>query len=296
MTPAVRRIAFLFPGQGSLPARLPRLSDRAVRLFEAAEAVVGPLRERVERGERDRLSATDLAQPVIFIDSVARDESLRAHGLIPEIVAGHSLGEYAALVAARVLSPEEALALVLRRGREMACISGAMAAIVKLPLDDVRRLCAETGPEVVVANENGPTQAVVSGPPAAIESVVAAAAARGGRGIPLHVSGPFHSPAMGPAEAALRPDIERARFRTPSIPLVSSVTGTIEHDPERLRDLLARQITACVRWSDVINRLIETGITDAVEVGAGNVLAGMGRRTTDRIRFLPYEEACDAAV
>jgi len=291
-----RRIAFLFPGQGSIPARLPPLSDSATRRFEAAEATGLPLRSLIAQGERDRLSATDLAQPAIFLDSLAREESLRAAGLSPDITAGHSLGEYAALVTAGVLSAEDALDLVLRRGREMARIPGAMAAILKLPVEEVRRICDGAGRPAVVANENGPQQAVVSGPPDAVERVVAAAAARGARGVRLRVSGPFHSPAMAPAEAALRPWIDRTPFRPPRVPLVSGVSGAVERDPDRLRALLSRQITACVRWIDVVERLIEAEVTHAIEVGDGDVLTGLGRRMTDRVRFCTWEEAIDGGV
>jgi len=175
----------------------------------------------------------------------------------------------------------------------MSGIEGTMAAILKLDVETVEALCERVGLGACVANHNGPAQVVVSGGRAAVEDLAQRAAALGARAIPLQVSGPFHSPAMRPAEATLEPTLRTLAFRAPTIPVVSSVTATDEEDPETLREILCGQITARVRWVDVIRRLETLGVTTAVEVGAGDVLTRLGRRMPTEIRFLTFEEAID---
>jgi [acyl-carrier-protein] S-malonyltransferase len=254
------------------------------------------LRKWIEEGDLDRLSQTDAAQPLILIDSLVKERVLRERGIVPTIVAGHSLGEYAALVSAGVLRPEEALTVVIERGRLMAGVSGGMAAIIKLPLDRVREICEESGPGVSVANVNGPTQVVISGNEKTLLSAMAAAEQAGGRAIRLRVSGPFHSSLMEGAQDDLAPMIESLPFCAPTIPVVSSVSGKVEPDPMRLKHLLLTQITACVSWVDVMETLIQEGITCAVEVGPGKTLVGLGRRMTSKVRFVTFEEAINGAV
>lgn len=290
-----QRIAFLYPGQGTLPREVaPAPPDLEALYGLAAEAGLS-LREWIAAGDTERLTRTDAAQPAIFLDSVVRTALLNAAGVAPDAVAGHSLGEYAALVAAGVLSAEGALRLVLRRGALMRGIPGGMAAVVKLDPEAVRALCREIGPEVHVANHNGPTQVVVSGSAAGLEALATAVKSQGGQTLPLQVSGPFHSPFMRPAEDALAPEIARTPFAVPRVPIVSSVSGAAEQDATRLRALLATQITSCVRWMDVLDGLEALGTTLAVEVGPGNVLTNLGRRATERIRFMTYKEAVDGA-
>jgi [acyl-carrier-protein] S-malonyltransferase len=290
------RVAFLFPGQGVLPERLPPLTPAIEELFAHAASRGLPLRRWIEDQDTDRLFATEAAQPAILIDGLARDASLRAAGRSPDLVAGHSLGEYPALVSAGVLGARDALDLVIERGKLMSNVAGAMTAIVKLDLDTVTRLCDEIGPEVVVANHNGTRQVVVSGTTEATGRLAAAAEAIGGRGIPLKVSGPFHSPFMQDACAALADRIDRMTFRTPTVPVVCSVSGRVERDPDRLRQLLRKQMTACVRWVDVLERLAEEGVEFAIESGPGNVLTGLGRRHTTAIEFQTYEEAVHGTI
>jgi [acyl-carrier-protein] S-malonyltransferase len=291
-----RRIAFLFPGQGALPDSLPPVSDRIEELYALAKEHGLALRTWIEEGRRERLARTDAAQPAILIDSLAREAALREAGLRPALVAGHSLGEYAALVSARALTAADALRIVIERGRLMTEVDGAMAAIVKLDLETVSRLCADVGPEVVVANHNGPRQVVVSGARTAVDRVIELAGQAGGRGIPLEVSGPFHSPYMRRAEEALVAAIERTSFASPECPVVSGVSAAIETDSGRLKDLMLRQITSCVRWVEVIDRLVDSEIPVAVEAGSGTVLSGIGKRITEKITFMPYEEAIDGAL
>jgi [acyl-carrier-protein] S-malonyltransferase len=290
------RVAFLYPGQGTLPREVVPANPDLESLYRIAAENGLRLRDWISTGETERLARTDAAQPAILLDSLARTAQVRAAGVSPHAVAGHSLGEYAALVAAGVVTAEHAFRLVLRRGELMSHVTGGMVAVVKLDLEAVRSLCREIGPEVHVANHNGPTQVVVSGSLAGLAALVEAAARRGGHGVPLPVSGPFHSPFMRLAEAALAPEIDGTPFFAPALPVVSSVSGAAESDAARLKTLLATQMTSCVRWLDVLDALVAMRTTHAVEVGAGSVLTGLGRRATDRIQFLTYKEVMDGAL
>lgn len=292
----MRKIAFLFPGQGRTPSGPPPSSEPVESLFRLAEERGLPLREWFSQPEEERPASTRFAQPAIFIDSIAREVKIRERGIIPACVAGHSLGEYPALVSAGVISAHDAMSIVIERGRLMDGIEGGMMAIVGLDLEGVRTLCEEIGEGVTIANHNGLTQVVVAGTEDGLAKLAKLAAEAGGRGIPLRVSGPFHSPAMRPAEAGLAPIIERTEFSHPSVPFVSGVSGEIELRAEGLKGLMKKQITSCVRWVDVVNRLTEMGVTHAIEVGSGEVLTRLGRRITDGIEFLTYEEASDGGV
>jgi len=291
-----RAVAFLFPGQGTVPEVLPASSERIDRLFAWAEDRGLPLRAWIADGRADLLQRTENAQPALFIDSLGRDETLRTAGWAPGIVAGHSLGAYTALVSAGVLTAQDALDAVIERGRAMSGIGGTMAAILKLDVQTVGALCDEIGSGVWIANHNGPTQIVVSGEAASVEALGRRAEQVGGRSIALRVSGAFHSPLMAPAQDALEPLLRRLPFASPDIPVVSGVTATVEQDPEVLRQILCRQITAPVRWADVIRRLETYGVRTAVEVGSGDVLTRMGRRMRTPLRFETYEEAIDGRI
>jgi len=289
-------LAFLFPGQGRTADRPSVDTPLSETLFHLAESRGLALRQWMSDGDVERLTSTDASQPALLIDSLCRHESLRSQGLLPAYVAGHSLGEYAALVAADVLSAEDAVRLIIERGRLMGGVQGAMTAIVKLDIDTIAGLCQLHGPAVVIANHNAPGQVVVSGAADAVARVADAAANAGGRAIPLQVSGPFHSPLMLPAQEALLPFINETPFAAPSIPVVSGVSGEEIRTADRLRDLLQVQMTSSVRWVDVVHRLEEAGVTHAIEVGAGRVLSNLGKRITERICFMTYEEALDGGV
>jgi len=288
-----RSVAFLYPGQGRIPRTIPAGSERVEGLLDEAEARGLKLRRWLSEGRSDMLACTENVQPALLIDSLACDERLRVAGWRPDAAAGHSLGEYAALVGAGALDALDALAVVIERGRAMAGIDGAMAAVVNLGLKTVESLCEEIGPGVSVANHNAPTQVVVSGDRGSVDALRLRVEARGGRSLPLPVSGPFHSAAMRPAQAVLEPRLRRLVLRPPEIPVVSAVSAAVERDVETLRGLLCRQITAPVRWVDVVGRLEELGISAAVEVGTGDVLTKLGRRTSARIQFMTCEEALD---
>lgn len=290
------RLAFIFPGQGTIPRILPPPSALGTRLFDQAVQAGLRLQDWIEEGDEDRLRRTQVAQPAILIDSLIKERRLRERGIVPTVVAGHSLGEYTALVSASVLHPEEALSVVIERGRLMESIPGGMAAIVKLPLDRVEAVCRQGGSQVSVANVNGPAQVVISGEEQALLAAMASAEEAGGRAIRLHVSGPFHSPFMEGAQQELAPRIESLPFSVPRIPVISSVSGKVESDLRRLKGLLLTQITACVSWVDVVETLVQMKVSCAVEVGPGKILTGLGKRITSQVRFVTFEEAFDGAI
>ena len=290
------RLAFIFPGQGTIPRILPPPSALGTRLFDQAVQAGLRLQNWIEEGDEDRLRRTQVAQPAILIDSLIKERRLRERGIVPTVVAGHSLGEYTALVSASVLHPEEALSVVIERGRLMESIPGGMAAIVKLPLDRVEAVCCQGGSQVSVANVNGPAQVVISGEEQALLAAMASAEEAGGRAIRLHVSGPFHSPFMEGAQQELAPRIESLPFSVPRIPVIFSVSGKVESDLRRLKGLLLTQITACVSWVDVVETLVQMKVSCAVEVGPGKILTGLGKRITSQVRFVTFEEAFDGAI
>ncbi|MCK4570466.1 ACP S-malonyltransferase [Candidatus Bipolaricaulota bacterium] len=282
-------VAFLFPGQGRIPEALPSNAARFSHLLKLAHSAGLMLEDWIESGQVDRLAETDAAQPALLLDSLGREQLLRAAGWNPMCVAGHSLGEYAALVSSGVLDPTDAMRAVIERGRLMNQVRGTMAAILKLDLDTVTELCADT--EAVVANHNAPTQIIVSGPSEAVQDVMLKAEEAGGRSIPLNVSGPFHSPLMLPAQKTLSHLLHALDFAAPTIPVISGVSGRVENEAEVLQGLLQRQITAIVRWVDVSSELDRLGVDTAIEVGSGDVLTRLGRRSDSSIRFLTFKEA-----
>lgn len=284
------RIAFLFPGQGTLPSDIPSLLSESSRLYDRAAREGLPIERWLREAETTALRPTSVAQIAVFLDSFAKTEALAFRGIKPDVVAGHSLGEYGALVAAGALDADTAFDLVLRRGRFMALPSGGMVAVLKLEAALVHDLCSRVDGKVVVANLNAPGQTVVAGTSDALDSFSALAEQEGGRAIRLAVTGPFHSPLMEQAAAQLHPLIDAARLVAPHTPIVSSVSGREESDPSELRRLLHMQMTSCVRWVDVMQTLLTMAVTEAIEVGPGDVLTHLGRRMTDRVRFRTAKE------
>ena len=282
---------WVFPGQGTVPST--RWDDTALarRLSDASTAAGLDLLALFDGPASEERLQTRVAQPLILIDCIVKASKLRQAGVGCRVVAGHSLGEYAALVAADVLDPLDALRIVMRRGELMDRIAGGMMAIVKVDTAAAEELCHESGGDVVVATRNSPHQTVVSGRLDALTEMAERVEQIGGRAIRLGVSGPFHSPLMSDAEAQLRPMIEACRFEDPMVPVVSSVTGEVVRNGGRLKELLSSQITASVEWMAVLDSLAGEGVTHVVEVGPGTVLAGIGKRNPVELAYLSYEEA-----
>ncbi len=293
----VAGVAFLFPGQGSQAVGMGRdFHDGfpAVReLFAEADAALGfPLSRVVLEGPEEELRRTANTQPAIMLVSVA---AYRVLNLEPSVVAGHSLGEYSALVAAGALDFRDAIALVHKRGRYMQDAvpegQGAMYALLGAELDAVERTLAGVTDGVVdIANLNGPGQVVIAGDR---EAARAAAAAVGGKAVELQVSAPFHCRLMLPAEQRLLADLNAVRFRDLLIPLYNNVDARKVRSGADARDGLARQVSRAVRWHEVMTRMItDEAIHTVVEVGPGTVLTGLARRIDRNLkRFNVHDHA-----
>jgi [acyl-carrier-protein] S-malonyltransferase len=292
-------ISFVFPGQGSQKVGMGRaLHDGAAEaraVFAEADAALGyGLTKLCFEGPEDQLTLTANAQPAILTVSVAALRVLRARtGLQPTAVAGHSLGEYSALVAAGALRFADAVRLVHLRGKFMqeavAPGAGAMAAILGLGAEEVAAACREVaGAEVVSpANLNGGGQVVIAGHKAAVDRACAILKERGAkRAVPLSVSAPFHCALMQPAAERLAAELARVQFSAPEVPVITNVEAAPNQDAGRIAELLARQVTAPVRWEESVQRLAGLGIRRALEVGAGSVLAGLVKRIAPEIEVL----------
>jgi [acyl-carrier-protein] S-malonyltransferase len=294
-------LALLFPGQGSQFVGMGRplfeSSAAARAVFEEADSALGlPLSRLCFEGPEEELKRTANTQPAILTHSVAALAELRTRSAEKldgtEFAAGHSLGEYSACVAAGALAFVDALRLVRRRGELMQeavpAGVGAMAAIVGLPADEVETACRESaeGEVVAVANYNSPEQTVIAGHAGSVGRASAACLAKGAkRAIPLAVSAPFHCSLMRPARERMEELLARTVFSDGAIPVVTNVDAAPVSDGARLRDALVRQIDSPVRWVESVRRLAQDGVDRALEIGPGNVLAGLVRRIDRGIRI-----------
>jgi [acyl-carrier-protein] S-malonyltransferase len=289
-------IAFIFPGQGSqavgMGHALWAAEPAARQVFEQVDEALGEALSRVIfEGPDERLRLTENAQPALMATSLAALRALEARSgrQLAELcacVAGHSLGEYSALAAAGSLTIEDAARLLRLRGRAMQAAvpvgEGAMAAILGLELAAVEEVAAAASAVGVcdVANDNAPGQVVVSGARAAVERAVELARARGARrSMLLAVSAPFHCRLLAPAAAAVRGALAGIALRPPAVPLISNVSAASESDPALLGARLIEQVTARVRWREILLTMAEKGVQATVELGAGRVLSGLTRRT-----------------
>jgi [acyl-carrier-protein] S-malonyltransferase len=271
---------------------LAQLDPEVATLYAAADDMLGfPLSTIIFDGPEAALQETPVQQPAILLISIAYLRALRNRGLLPDAdyVAGHSLGEYAAMVAAGSLAFEDALRLVRRRGELMQEHgAGAMAAILGLAAEDVAAIARDAGVEV--ANFNTPVQTTVSGRKDAVEQVIALANERGAkRAVLLPVSGAFHSTLMAPVADAMRPLIDDTAVQPGRVPLVADVDARFLRDPADLRDELVDQICGSVRWVDVVGALVGSGVTTFYEIGPGQVLAGLIGRCAPQATVITAE-------
>lgn len=295
MAESAPKTAFVFPGQGAQYVGMgkelfEKYRARVEPFYQQAREALGfDLQELIFHGPEEKLRLTEFAQPAILLDSVIKFELL---GPRPDYAAGHSLGEYSALVCAEVLSLEDGLRLVRLRGRLMQAAvpvgEGGMVAILKLDYPTVREICDQTGAEI--ANYNSPEQIVISGRKQAVLKAKELAEAARGKGIELAVSAPFHSSLMKPAEERLKPKLEQTSFSAPRFPVISTVSGEPETDPQKIKELLLKQITAPVRWTEYVLKLKSLGVTEFIEIGPGDVLTKLNQRIDREIEATSFAQ------
>jgi [acyl-carrier-protein] S-malonyltransferase len=288
------KLAMVFPGQGSQSVGMLKGYDGlpaigAVR--EEAAAVLGSdFLRLLDEGPAENLNQTVNTQPAMVTAGYAAYRAWRAlGGAEPQIVAGHSLGEYTALVAAAALSFKDCLPLVRFRAQSMQEAvpegKGAMAAILNLEEDKVIEACAEAGGEVQAVNFNSPGQVVIAGEKEAVARAIEACKAKGAkRAMALPVSAPFHSTLMKPAAEKLKGYLARVDLRSPEIAVVNNVDVAVVNDAEKIRDALVRQAASPVRWVETIRKMLEAGVTHIIECGPGKVLAGMTKRIAPEVQ------------
>ncbi|HKR41198.1 MAG TPA: ACP S-malonyltransferase [Paraburkholderia sp.] len=286
------KFAFVFPGQGSQAVgMLDAFADNAIvreTLQEASDALGQDLGKLIAEGPAEELNLTTNTQPVMLTAAYAVYRAWQqAGGPLPAIVAGHSLGEYTALVAAGVLAFRDAVPLVRFRAQAMQSAvpvgEGGMAAVLGLDDDAVRAVCTEaaaaSGGVVEAVNFNAPAQVVIAGHKGAVEKACEIAKAKGAkRALPLPVSAPFHSSLLKPASDQLREYLANVTLNAPQIPVVNNVDVAFETDPAKIRDALVRQAAGAVRWVECVQAIAAQGATHVVECGPGKVLAGLTKR------------------
>jgi [acyl-carrier-protein] S-malonyltransferase len=299
------KTAFVFPGQGSqyigMGKSLVENFACARAIFDSADEILGvPLAQLCFEGPAEILQLTENMQPALLTVSVAAWSVLQEQNVRPDYVAGHSLGEYSALVAAGALDFADALRLVRKRGQYMQEAvpvgEGAMAALLKLPAGQLDSVLAEAsqGEVVTAANYNSPDQVVIAGNAGAVARAAELAKAAGARrALMLAVSAPFHCPLMEPAQQRLKADLDAVEFHDLAVPLVNGWQARVIHSASEAREGLYQQVPNPVRWTEVIQELSSLGVSHFVEVGAGGVLTGLLRNIDSRLDGSRFGEAED---
>ncbi len=279
--------AYVFPGQGSqfpgMAKDLYNNNPKAKEMLERANEILGfRITDVMFEGTAEDLKATKVTQPAVFLHSTVLAACYE--GFEPDMVAGHSLGEFSALAAAGAVAFEDALRLVAIRANAMQkcceAVPGTMAAIIGLPNETVEAICAETEGTVVAANYNSDGQVVISGEKEAVEAACVKAKEAGAkRALPLAVSGAFHSPLMEPARVELAEAIEKTTFNAPKCPVYQNVSAQAETDPQTIKSNLLKQLTSPVRWTQSVKAMVADGAGYFMEIGPGAVLQGLIKRT-----------------
>lgn len=274
------KTAWVFPGQGSQAAGMGMdllEIDFAKDKFAQAEEILGWSVIEICQSEDDSLSRTLYTQPCMYVVATILADLLRQQGRQPDLVAGHSLGEYAALYVAGVFDWSSGLRLIERRAKLMDSVSGGMmAALIGFDRAQLETQLQQTS-DVVLANDNSPAQVVISGTPTAVQELIANIKTK--RAMPLKVSGAFHSPFMAAAASAFQQELETISFNTAKIPVLSNVEPVPTVDPAILKDRLTRQMVSGVRWRETVQGFVDEGVQQVVEIGPGNVLTGLIKRT-----------------
>ena len=282
----MKKIAFLFPGQGSqkvgMGQDLASIDKDAQKVFETANRVSGlPITELCFKGPMAELTQTVNLQPAVTAVNLAFLAAIQKADIHPQVCAGHSLGEYSALCAAGVISVEACLKLVFKRGelmhREATQHKGAMSAVVGLDIDQIQSLVQKIAQTdvVAVANHNSAEQIVITGTPEGVAAASEVAKKRGGLAIPLNVSGAWHSPLIKGAETDFKTFLESIHFKTPQCSVFHNVTAAIAPQPDTIKTLMAAQLCSPVRWYDSILKMMEDQIQVYAEIGPGRVLTGL---------------------
>lgn len=296
------KIAFIFPGQGSqypgMGKEIAEAFPQSMEVFKEADRRLGyPLSTLCFEGPEEQLKITYHTQPALLTTSIAMLEAFKDNGITPDFVAGHSLGEYSALVAAEAISFSDAVWLVEKRGRYMADAvppgEGTMAAVLGLPEENIDALCQEASQVGLVepANYNCPGQLVVAGKTAGIKKVVEIAKNFGAkRAMELAVSGPFHSSLLEPASHRLREAMKEVTFQDPKVKVVANVSAREVTTAQEVQDALFTQVNNSVKWEQSVRYMLEQGVDTFVELGSGKVLSGLVKKIDSNVKILNIED------